>query len=347
MEKKPFERCGVRCSLSPSSANTACRIGGQDLLGGLALVQGEQDGDQPAHDVGVAVALELKHRGARRGPPGASSSPARPGWRSRAPCWRRCAAPSGSGGRRAPQLDHVAVAVLPVVEQGEIGADGVERHGTVRPSLLQPCDHGRPRAPSPILCIWSRGGRDASRAGKSSGRPAVRCRRAAPGPRQAGVQIGGRQRAARAGGCSLGSGLPLAARRLGCARAALVLVLAPPELARSMAMRAPNSAFLRNVAHTSAPAAQVLRVAVAEGGGALDRGRRGAVEARLLALVGRQQQHDEAEPERHPDEEHGTTPTCSFIASAVSAAVVIRTNRQTSRSRKDTPSDAAKSCIEF
>src|SRR5262249_47568441 len=31
--------------------------------------------------------------------------------------------------QRPSQLDHIAIAVLPVIEQGEIGADRVERHG--------------------------------------------------------------------------------------------------------------------------------------------------------------------------------------------------------------------------
>ena len=46
---------------------------------------------EPAHDVGIAVALQVEHGAARR-LRAAPGSPARPGWRSRAPCWRRCAA---------------------------------------------------------------------------------------------------------------------------------------------------------------------------------------------------------------------------------------------------------------
>src|SRR5258708_39537815 len=45
------------------------RVGAQDVIRRLAGVDGEQDGDQAAHDMGVAVALEAE----ARGPPGAAS----------------------------------------------------------------------------------------------------------------------------------------------------------------------------------------------------------------------------------------------------------------------------------
>ena len=37
------------------------RVGAQDVIRRLAGVDGEQDGDQAAHDMGVAVALEAEH----------------------------------------------------------------------------------------------------------------------------------------------------------------------------------------------------------------------------------------------------------------------------------------------
>ena len=55
-------------------------------------------------------------------------------------------------------------------------------------------------------------------------------------------------------------------------------------------MRAPNSAFFTNVAQKLGAGGAGLGVAVAEGGDALDGRDGGAVEPRLLALVGRQQQ---------------------------------------------------------
>ena len=55
-----------------------------------AVVDGEQDRDEPAHDVRVAVGVERERGRAAAGLDAASR--ARPGWRSRAPCWRRCAA---------------------------------------------------------------------------------------------------------------------------------------------------------------------------------------------------------------------------------------------------------------
>ena len=92
IERKPFERCGVRCSRRPSRSNSATASVDEDLARRLARIEREQDRDQPAHDVRVAVADEAR----------ASDRPrrrlhfawrARPGWRSPAPCWLRCAPP--------------------------------------------------------------------------------------------------------------------------------------------------------------------------------------------------------------------------------------------------------------
>ena len=47
------------------------RVGAQDVIRRLSGVDGEQDGDQAAHDMGVAVALEAE---AAAAPPGAASS---------------------------------------------------------------------------------------------------------------------------------------------------------------------------------------------------------------------------------------------------------------------------------
>ena len=66
MERKPFERCGVRCSRKPKLLEQRDGVGREDVLGVLAGVQREQHGDQAAHDMGVAVAVESQHRAAAR-----------------------------------------------------------------------------------------------------------------------------------------------------------------------------------------------------------------------------------------------------------------------------------------
>ena len=58
MERKPFERCGVRCSRKPEPLEQRDRIGVDDFRRGLARIEREQNGDQPAHDVSVAVSDE-------------------------------------------------------------------------------------------------------------------------------------------------------------------------------------------------------------------------------------------------------------------------------------------------
>ena len=95
----------------------------------------EQDGDQAAHDVGVAVALEMQH--AAVAVPAPRASLASHTWLAQPRTLLvSLLSASGSGGRRAAKLDDVAVAILPVVEQGEIGADCVERHGGCAASVL-------------------------------------------------------------------------------------------------------------------------------------------------------------------------------------------------------------------
>ena len=54
-----------------------------------------------------------------------SSSQARPGWRSPAPCWRRYGA-SPAAGACAAELDDIAIAVVPFVQQREIVDDVVD-----------------------------------------------------------------------------------------------------------------------------------------------------------------------------------------------------------------------------
>ena len=89
MARRPFERCGVRCSFRCSRPSTALASMSRMASARLARIEREQDGDQAADDMGVAVADEAEARDAvvRTRP----WSRARPGSRSLAPCWRRCA----------------------------------------------------------------------------------------------------------------------------------------------------------------------------------------------------------------------------------------------------------------
>ena len=94
------------------------RVGRQDFARRLARIEREQDRDQAAHDMRVAVADEGQRRpgGAVRARRVVSSQT----WLAQ-PCTllvslRAC---SGSGASIAPELDHIAIAIVPVVEDGE------------------------------------------------------------------------------------------------------------------------------------------------------------------------------------------------------------------------------------
>ena len=190
MEKKPFERCGVRCSLSPRSANSAWASVRRMSLGGLAVEQREQHGDQAAHDVGVAVALEVEDRravrhrcGSRAGEPDLAGAAAhlvgvgaqRFGQRRQ----RRARARSGSGSglpsRRAAQSPSVCL-------QSTWNTEGARSGFTPRSA----CEAGeaQPAERRPSLSIWSQallaqGVRHRCRSGAAARRP-VRCPCAAP-----------------------------------------------------------------------------------------------------------------------------------------------------------------------
>src|SRR5215813_10831173 len=91
-----------------------------------AGVNGEEDGDQTAHDVGITVALEREH------------------WPLRTIRIDRRCEPNLAGAaldlvgvlaivriegiKRAAKLDHVTVPIVPLVEQGKIVDDLVDRH---------------------------------------------------------------------------------------------------------------------------------------------------------------------------------------------------------------------------
>ena len=99
----------------------------ENVIGASARVEGEQDGDQAAHDVSVTVADEGEVGFALRRRCGVVASQT---WLTQ-PCTLLAAlrASSGSGSSVAAELDDIAVAILPIVEQLEIGEDGIDASG--------------------------------------------------------------------------------------------------------------------------------------------------------------------------------------------------------------------------
>ena len=100
----------------------------QNLIRTFARIEGKQDGDQPADDMGVAFAKEMEVRGAV------------------AAIDRGCepnladAALNLVGGvacvfrewlKGTAKLDDIAIAVLPIVEKLEIGKDRLEAYGRI------------------------------------------------------------------------------------------------------------------------------------------------------------------------------------------------------------------------
>ena len=124
MARRPFERCGVRFSRRPKPVEHRKGVGGQDLARALAGIEREEDRDQPAHDVGVAVALEGQRRAVGAVRLHVGHQPDLAG---------AAAHLVGLGVRRlgerrqvASELDHIAVAIVPLVEQLEILNDVVD-----------------------------------------------------------------------------------------------------------------------------------------------------------------------------------------------------------------------------
>src|SRR5262249_29683682 len=118
----------LRREVLPEVQQAECvrSIDADDLLSCLARIEREENGNQPAHDVGVAIADEAQARAGAvrldlcRQPNLTHAALHLVG--GRALCL-------GQGLKLAPELDDVAVTVLPIVEEGEIGEDLVEaRH---------------------------------------------------------------------------------------------------------------------------------------------------------------------------------------------------------------------------
>jgi hypothetical protein len=99
-----------------------------DLVRAPARVDRKEDGDQPPHDMGVAVALEAE---ARRGPGGGAIDLGRePDLTGAAANFVRLRSRRFRQQRQgAAELDHVAIAVLPVIQKLEVREDVLEGHG--------------------------------------------------------------------------------------------------------------------------------------------------------------------------------------------------------------------------
>ena len=108
---------------------TGC-VDREDGLGREAGVERVQDRDQAAHDQGVGVAVEIEARGLARAVP-ARDDPDLAG--ATLDLGRRDLQRRVERRHRAAELDHIAVAVLPVVvEEGEIVGDLFEAGGCHR-----------------------------------------------------------------------------------------------------------------------------------------------------------------------------------------------------------------------
>src|SRR3954451_10413174 len=102
-------------------------IGGEDLARRLTGIDGEQNRDETAHDMSVAVACEREYGAIltirlrrRREPDLAGAALHFVGFLAVALVELREA---------APEFDHIAVAIVPLVQQGEILDDLVDVHG--------------------------------------------------------------------------------------------------------------------------------------------------------------------------------------------------------------------------
>lgn len=102
------------------------RVGVENLPRCSSGLDGEQDRDQPAHDMRVAVALEIQH-----GLFAAAVDVARQPDLAGAALNLVPGGMLGVGhrGQRAAKFDHIAIAVVPLIEQFEIVPDVVDGHG--------------------------------------------------------------------------------------------------------------------------------------------------------------------------------------------------------------------------
>ena len=134
MERKPFERCGVRCSRSPSFSNSA-----------TASVERMSLAPLPEYSAN-STAISPRTIWASLSPSKFSTGPAAPfgltevashTWLAQ-PCTllaslRAC---FRQRRQRAAKLDQIAVAVVPLLQQIEILDDLVDRHGSSAPASV-------------------------------------------------------------------------------------------------------------------------------------------------------------------------------------------------------------------
>ena len=116
----------MRCSRKPSRSNSAKGIGCQNVARAFVGIQSEQNRDQPADDMSVAVTPKRENRSAGAVGPHGTREPNLAGatldlvlinmrlGRKRSEC--------------TAELDDVPIAIVPFVEQGEVVADLVDRH---------------------------------------------------------------------------------------------------------------------------------------------------------------------------------------------------------------------------
>src|SRR6266699_3322901 len=114
------------------------RVGREDFSRALAGVDREQDRNQSAHDMGIAVAHERQHRtipsvrANRRRQPNLACAALHLAGLIAVPLVERREAP--------PQLDDIKIAVIPIVEQRKIVDDFVNGHGfAASASRRRPC----------------------------------------------------------------------------------------------------------------------------------------------------------------------------------------------------------------
>jgi hypothetical protein len=107
------------------AAENGFRVGLGDFARRLAGIEGEQDGDEPTHDVRVAIAPESEHRLAV--PRGLLDQPDL----ARAAAHLVFVVVLGRRQRRErlAELDDIAIAVLPIVEEAEILNQILNRRG--------------------------------------------------------------------------------------------------------------------------------------------------------------------------------------------------------------------------
>ncbi len=125
IERTPFERCGVRWDFEAEFGERRARVFGKDRFRLAIGIQRESDRDQTAHQMGIAVAEEMKHRA----PVGAGARFALDPDLADATAHLGRLVVRGFGQRfeRLAEFEDVAVAIFPIVEKSEVLADGGDR----------------------------------------------------------------------------------------------------------------------------------------------------------------------------------------------------------------------------